>query len=42
MDELIIRLRIEEGTQKAVKWNEKNPIESKANVVEQVHKPHDK
>ncbi|CAL5345602.1 unnamed protein product [Camellia sinensis] len=42
MDELIVRLRIEEGNRKAEKRNGKNPIESKANVVEQVHKPHNK
>ncbi|KAF5937729.1 hypothetical protein HYC85_025235 [Camellia sinensis] len=42
MDELIVRLRIEEDNRKAEKRNEKNSIESKANVVEQVHKPHNK
>ena len=42
MDELIVRLRIEEDNRKAEKRNEKNPIESKANLVEQVHKPHNK
>ena len=42
MDELIVRLRIEEDNRKAEKKNGKNPIKSKANVVEQVHKPHNK
>ncbi|KAF5940002.1 hypothetical protein HYC85_021169 [Camellia sinensis] len=42
MDELIVRSRIEEDNRKAEKRNEKNPIESKTNVVEQVHKPHNK
>ena len=42
IDELIVRLRIEEDNRKAEKRNEKNPIESKVNVVEQVHKPHNK
>ena len=42
MDELIVRLRIEEDNRKAEKWNGKNPNESKANVVEQENKPHNK
>ena len=42
MDELIVRLRIEEDNRKTEKRNGKNPIESKANVVELVHKPHNK
>ena len=42
MDELIVKLRIKKDNRKAEKRNGKNPIESKANVVEQVHKPHNK
>lgn len=42
MDELIVRLRIEEDNHKAEKRNDKNHIESKANVVEHVPKPHNK
>ena len=34
IDELIVRLRIEEDNRKAEKRNGKNPIEAKANVVE--------
>ena len=34
MNELIVRLRIEEDNCKAEERNGKNPIESKANVVE--------
>ena len=34
IDELIVRLSIEEDNWKAEKMNGKNPIESKANVVE--------
>ena len=42
MDELIVKLRIEEENRKAKKRNGKNLIESKANVVEHVPKPHTK
>ena len=42
MDELFVRLKSEEDNRKAEKRNGKNPIESKANVVEQVHKSHNK
>ncbi|XP_028099315.1 uncharacterized protein LOC114298875 [Camellia sinensis] len=40
LEELIVRLRNEEDNCDAEKKNGKNPIDSKANVVEQVHKPH--
>ena len=39
---MIVRLRIEEDYCKAENMNGKNFIESKANVVEQVHKPQNK